>query len=314
MIQPDYRVLLDEEIWAYMDRSDSFYPPDAVSLTIDQQRAVYNRMCAAFHQPHPDGVRTWDVAFGGVPCRVYEADTSAITVVYYHGGGFVVGGLDSHDDVCAEICAATGYRVISVDYALAPEAVFPACFNDAWAAFQAIAAAYDGGIVLAGDSAGGNLAAAVAHTARASFQGRIAGQVLIYPGLGGDRSKGSYITHANAPQLTVADMEFYQQVRSGGAPPVDDPRYAPLHDTDFTDLPPTVILTVACDPLSSDGEAYAAAINGAGGQAHWHEAAGLVHGCLRARVMSRKAAAFFDQVTAAIGAVGVGQWPAISTG
>lgn len=97
MIQPDYRVLLDEEIWAYMDRSDSFYPPDAVSLTIDQQRAVYNRMCAAFHQPYPDGVRTWDVAFGGVPCRVYEADTSAITVVYYHGGGFVVGGLDSQD-------------------------------------------------------------------------------------------------------------------------------------------------------------------------------------------------------------------------
>ena len=85
---------------------------------------------------------TVDEAYGGVPCRRYEVGECAVTVVYYHGGGFVVGGLDSHDDVCAEICARTGYRVISVDYGLAPEVVWPGCFNDAWAAFEAIAAAF----------------------------------------------------------------------------------------------------------------------------------------------------------------------------
>ena len=309
MTPPDYRVLLDEEVWAYMDRSDEFYPPDATGLTIDQQRAVYDDMCAAFHQPHPDGVVTSDVQFGGIPCRVYETGASDITVVYYHGGGFVVGGLESHDDICAEICAATGFRVISVDYGLAPEVIFPGCFNDAWVAFGAIAAAYPGSIVLAGDSAGGNLAAAVAHHARGRIDGRVTGQVLIYPGLGGDRAQGSYLTHANAPQLTVADMEFYQQVRSGGTPPERDPRYAPLHDTDFSGFPPTAILTVECDPLSSDGEAYRDAILAAGGQAIWSEAKGLVHGCLRARTMSRRAATFFDTVTSAIKDMGDGRSP-----
>jgi acetyl esterase len=308
--QPDYSVLLDDEIRAYIKRSDGFYPPDAVGLTIEDQRAVYNKMCAAFHQGHPGGVETWDAPFGGVPCRYYQVRASDVTVVYYHGGGFVVGGLDSHDDICAEICARTGFRVVSVDYALAPEVTFPGCFNDAWAAFSAIAAAHPGNIVLAGDSAGGNLAAAVAHHARGRADGRITGQVLIYPGLGGDWGQGSYVRHANAPQLTVADMTFYQNIRAGGTPPKGDPRYAPLHDNDFSGLPPSVMLTAECDPLSSDGQAYRDAILAAGGQALWVEGAGLVHGCLRARQMSSRAGAFFDAIVDAIAQLGAGEFPA----
>lgn len=311
MTQPDYSVLLDDEIRAYIKRSEQFYPPDAVGLTIEDQRAVYNRMCADFHQSHPAGVDTWDEAYGGVPCRRYEADAPDITVVYYHGGGFVVGGLESHDDICAEICARTGFRVVSVDYALAPEVIFPGCFNDARAAFAAIVAEYAGPVVLAGDSAGGNLAAAVAHYARGRMdETRLLGQVLIYPGLGGDQTQGSYQRHANAPQLTVADMAFYHQVRSGGTPPQADPRYAPLHDRDFTGLPPSVMITAECDPLSSDGETYRDAILAAGGQAVWIEEAGLVHGYLRARVMSQKASASFDRIVGAIAKLGAGEWPA----
>lgn len=309
MTPPDYGVLLDDEIWAYIRRSEEFYPPDAVGLTIQEQRAVYDRMCAAFHQGYPDGVKTGDDAYGGVPCRRYEVGVSDVTVIYYHGGGFVVGGLESHDDVCAEISALTGYRVISVDYALAPEVTFPGCFNDAWAAFAAISQSCTGPIVLAGDSAGGNLAAAVAHQARGRVDGRIVGQVLIYPGLGGDREQGSYVLHANAPQLTVSDMEFYQNVRAGGAAPRNDPRFAPLQDSDFSGLPPSVILTAECDPLSSDGETYRDAIRAAGGQALWVEGKGLVHGCLRARVMSARAGAFFGQVVQAIRSLGAGDWP-----
>ncbi len=303
---PDYGVLLDDEIWAYIKRSEEFYPPDAVGLSIKDQRAVYDRMCAAFHQGCPANVQTWDAPFGGVACRRYEVGPSGVTVVYYHGGGFVVGGLDSHDDICAEICAQTGFRVISVDYRLAPEITFPGCFEDAWAAFNAIAAAHPGDIVLAGDSAGGNLAAAVAHHARGRVEGRIKGQVLIYPGLGGDWGQGSYVTHAHAPQLTVADMAFYQQIRAGGTPPKGDPRYAPLHDTDFSGLPPSVIITAECDPLSSDGESYRDAILNAGGQAVWIEERGLVHGYLRARRMSQRAAASFERIVKAITSLGAG--------
>lgn len=309
MSEANYDTLLDAEIRAYIARSATFYPPDAVSLTIEDQRAVYDRMCAAFHAGYPDGVTAADVAYGGVPCRLYKVATPVdATAIYLHGGGFVVGGLHSHDDVCAEICARTGFRVVSVDYALAPENVFPACFKDALAAYTAVRKAFSGPIVMVGDSAGGNLAAAVTHAVRS--EKRIAGQVLIYPGLGGDQSKGSYVEHAHAPELTAADLAFYKTVRSGGAlPPEGDPRYAPLGDTDFTGLPPTVILTAECDPLASDGESYRDVIRAAGGQAEWINGKGLVHGCLRARHCATRAGAFFDRSVDAIDALGQGRWP-----
>ncbi|MEP5730654.1 MAG: alpha/beta hydrolase [Sulfitobacter sp.] len=307
---PDYRRLIDAEMWAYMARLDASYPPDAVDMSVSAQRDAYDAMCKVFHQPRPKGVAVEDRAFGGVSCRTYSCSAADTLVVYYHGGGFVVGGLESHDDICAELCERTGFDVISVDYALAPEAVFPRCFEDAWAAFEAVAAAYPGPVVLCGDSAGGNLAAAVAHHARGRVIGRIAGQLLIYPGLGGDQSKGSYVTHAEAPQLTMTDLAFYAKIRTGGAlPPVGDPRYAPLHDTDFTGLPPTVVITAECDPLASDGETYRDALRAAGGQAEWINVSGMVHACLRARNMSRKAAGFFDRVVDGVANLGAGRWP-----
>lgn len=310
MSATDYASLIDEDMWAYIQKVDACYPPGAVDLDIAGQRKVYDDMCAVFYQGRPEGVQVWDEPQGGVACRRYEVAQSATTVIYYHGGGFVVGGLESHDDVCAEICARTGYRVISVDYGLAPEVVYPGCFNDAWAAFAAIAARYDGPIVMSGDSAGGNLAAAVTHHARGRHPGRICGQVLIYPGLGGDWEMDSYITHANAPHLTTEDMKFYMHVRTGGAQrPVGDACYAPLHDSDFTGLPPTVCVTAQCDPLASDGGAYRDAIVAAGGQAQCSNVAGMVHGCLRARAMSGRAAGFFDEVVGAVHALGQRDWP-----
>jgi len=307
---PDYRALIDAEMWAYIERLDAIYPPDAVEMTFAQQRQTYDAMCKVFYRGRPPGVQIRDEDHGGVACRRYEVGASDVTVIYYHGGGFVVGNLDSHDDICAEIAKRTGYRVISVDYRMVPEVIFPGCFNDAWAAFAAIAQDFAGRLILCGDSAGGNLAAAVAHHARGRIGGRIAGQVLIYPGLGGDRTRGSYVEHVNAPNLTTTDGEFYKKVRMGGAPPPQhDPRFAPLSDTDFSGLPPTVSVTAECDPLASDGEAYRDAILKAGGQAAWINVPGMVHGCLRARVMSRGAAGFFDQVVDAVDAFGRGDWP-----
>ncbi|MGJ8594435.1 alpha/beta hydrolase [Sulfitobacter sp.] len=306
MNEPDYGLLLDDEVRAYIARGAAFYPPNAVDLTVAEQRDVYDAMCAAFHAGRPKDVKVWDESHGGVPCRRYETATPNATLIYYHGGGFVVGGLHSHDDVCAELCARTGVRVISVAYGLAPENIFPSCYNDAKAAFEAISETFEGPVFMAGDSAGGNLAAAVTHQTRE----RIAGQILIYPGLGGDPTKGSYVEHANAPELTTRDMLFYQTIRTGGAsPPVGDARYAPLQDTDFSGLPPTVIVTAQCDPLASDGESYRDAIVSAGGRAVWFNEVGLVHGCLRARRMSIRGAAFFDRVSDAVAALVKGTWP-----
>jgi acetyl esterase len=308
----DYTKLIDAETWAYIDRVNAFYPPDTVDYTIDQQRAVYGRMCRAFHAGYPAGVTASDAtiptAATDIPVRIYrKADKPAAVVLYFHGGGFILGGLDSHDDVCAEICDRTGFEVVSVDYRLAPEHVHPAAFEDALAAYEWSVKAYEIPIVLCGDSAGGNLAAAVSHATR-GHKVRPAGQVLIYPGLGGDRSRGSYVTHAEAPQLTMRDLEFYKHVRTGGVDRTGDITLSPLADADFANLPPTVLITAECDPLSSDGAAYGSRVAEAGGRAYWLEEPGLVHGYLRARHSVARARASFTRIVEAVGALGRQEW------
>lgn len=305
----DYAKLLDVETLAFIDKTNGFYPADTADQTLGDQRALYDRMCRAFHAGHPQGVSAETAAIGtpthAIPIRIYRTRTqeAGAMILYFHGGGFILGGLDSHDDVCAELCGRTGYEVVSVDYRLAPEHLHPAAFDDAMSAFEW--AAEDGrAVVLAGDSAGGNLAAAVSHATRGHSR-RPVGQVLIYPGLGGDMSRGSYVTHAEAPMLTARDILFYGDAR-GAAP--GDPTAAPLADADFSDLPPTVIVTAECDPLSSDGQAYRDRIIAAGGRAEWIEEPGLVHGYLRARHMVGRARDSFARIVAALTMLGRGEW------
>jgi len=310
----DYRTLIDAETWAFIDSTNSYYPPDTIDFTIAQQREVYDRMCRAFFAGYPEGVsaETKTIAAAGraIPIRRYRAmryDARAM-VLYFHGGGFVVGGLESHDDVCAEICHRTGFEVVSVDYRLSPEHGHPAAFDDCLATFEWAIRAYDLPIVLAGDSAGGNLAAAVAHATR-QHPRRPIGQMLIYPGLGGDALRGSsYVRHAEAPMLTVRDIEFYKDIRTRGVDFSDDPTFSPLAATDFAGLPPTVVISAECDPLSSDGEAYRDRILGAGGKAWWHEETGLVHGYLRARHSVARARESFSRIVEAIRMLGHREW------
>lgn len=309
----DYQKLIDAETLAFIERTNSCYPADTTDYSIQQQRDVYNRMCRAFHKGYPEGVsaETKKVALPGrkIPIRRYRAmhyDAHAM-VLYFHGGGFVVGGLESHDDICAEICHRTGYEVVSVDYRLAPEHKHPAAFDDALGAFEWAADAYDLPVLLAGDSAGGNLAAAVTHATR-NHKRKPAGQVLIYPVLGGEMRKRSYLTHADAPMLTVRDIEFYNSIRSGGPDFSRDVTFAPLADTDFTRLPPTIVITAEFDPLSSDGEIYRNRIMAAGGKCWWHEEAGLVHGYLRARHSVARARESFTRIVESIKALGRREW------
>lgn len=310
MDAPDYSTLIDAEIWAFIRKSQSFFPDDAVQFSLTELRAVYDRMCAAFRAPHPPGVTATDRPFGGVPCRIYESRPSRVTVMYFHGGGFVVGGLESHDDVCAEICAATGYRVVSVDYRLAPEHRHPAAFQDALAATHAVAAAIGPDLVLCGDSAGGNLASALAHRLRGSSV-NVLGQVLIYTGMiEGEHASDSFIRHARAPMLTREDLAFYRKIRmpEDGGDPNDVTAY-PMADPDFRGLPPSFLLSAECDPLADDGLLYARKVVAAGGKAHYIRARGLVHGSLRARHMSHRAGLAFGQITDAVAAFGRGEFP-----
>ena len=310
----DYSTLIDAETWAFIERTNSFYPPDAVDLSVEQQREVYNTMCRAFFAGYPESVasadRFIDARDRKIPIRIYEkrdSDPEAICL-YFHGGGFVVGGLDSHDDVCAEICEATGFRVISVDYRLAPEHLHPSAFRDCLAAFEYVDSTFGLPIVLCGDSAGGNLVAAVSHHVRRHEPAPI-GQVLIYPGLGGAADQGSYLTHADAPMLTTRDALYYAKVRGGGFNWSTDPRFAPLNDTDFSGLPDTIIISAECDPLSDDGRHYRDKILAAGGKAIWNNEPGLVHAYLRSRHSVERARSSFQRIVTAVHLLGQGRWP-----
>ncbi|TGP46513.1 alpha/beta hydrolase [bacterium M00.F.Ca.ET.230.01.1.1] len=313
-----YADRLDPELWDYIDKVNSWYPPEIVAAPIAEQRAVYDRMCVAFHQGRPDGVTASDgvvaTAAHVIAVRRYRMANKAATavVVYYHGGGFVLGDLDSHDDICAEICAGTGFEVVSADYRLAPEHLHPASFNDALAVFEWVAATSALPIVLCGESAGGNLAAAVAQATRRHPRHAI-GQMLIYPGLGSDESGRSYVEHAEAPLLSVCDIEFYRRIRSAHRQSANDPTFLPLRDRDFSGLPPTVIVTAECDPLSSDGEAYRDRILDAGGWATWREEPRLVHSFLRARPTVPRAAEAFARIVSDIARLGASDEALISS-
>lgn len=308
MMNKKYQQQLDQDVLAFIAKSESFFPADAANFSIERQREIYLDLCQHFHAGHPAGVSTTDSTIetpeNSIPIRKYTTSTQQATaqILYFHGGGFVIGNLDSHDDVCAELCDQTGFNVTSVDYRLSPENTHPAAFNDVLAAYEHIAATTDLPIILAGDSAGATLAAVVAHATR-QHNVKPVGQVLIYPALGGDITQGSYLEHADAPMLTTEDMAFYYQAASGSDEISCDPTFLPLMDTDYNGLPPTYIVTAQCDSLRDDGRDYQQRILAAGGQVEWVDEVGLVHGYLRARHSVKRARDSFARIVAALSAL-----------
>jgi acetyl esterase len=299
---PDYRDLLDADYLAYVDRVNALFPPEAANLPLPEQRALYDAMCRVFHPGRPAGVTTRDFAISGpsgdIPLRLYSRTArGGPRILFFHGGGFAFGGLDSHDDTCGDLCARTGLDVISVAYRLAPEHRHPAAFDDAMAALRWIGREGEA-VILAGESAGGTLAASVSHAARKPGL-RPLGQMLIYPLLGGPPGL-SHRLHANAPLLTAGEVESCRRVRCDGPPPSRDPTFEPLADDDFSGLPATVVVTAECDPLASEGARYCALVRAAGGSATCRQEPRLTHSFLRARPSVPRAGAAFERIVADI--------------
>jgi len=225
-------------ILAFLQLCDSFYPADAVDASIDQQRLWYDALCARFDRPMPDGMTSEDGLIGTVPTRRYTpADVLTPTkLLYLHGGGYVVGSLSSHHAICAEIAEAAGAELISVDYRLAPEHVWPVQSDDAYTVLKLLLGEGET-VVVIGDSAGGNLAAGLTLRARDEGLEGIVGQVLIYPALGGDLVSGSYQEMAEAPGLTTADVAYYRAILKA---PADEPVAHPLLTRSCAGLPPPI--------------------------------------------------------------------------
>lgn len=244
-----------------------------------------------------------DTTVAGVPVRVYRPETSGPlpTLVYLHGGGFVIGDLDTHDQTCRRLCAGADLVVVSVDYRLAPEHPWPAAVDDALAVTRAVAddlASYGGaGLAVGGDSAGGNLAAIAAQELRE----QITGQLLIYPAVDPGGEYPSREENAEGYFLEMATMLWffghYLPTLEQDAGPLADPRLAPLHGR-LDGVAPAVVVTAELDPLRDEGEAYAAALAAAGVSVDAVRYDSLVHGFIDMGVVSPAATVAVDDVVA----------------
>jgi acetyl esterase len=219
--------------------------------------------------------------------RVYRPLSTELlpVVIWFHGGGWVVGTIESHDPVCRALANRTPCVVVSVDYRLAPEAPFPAGLDDAWAATQWVAkealklGADPSRIVVAGDSAGGNLAAAVALRAR-DAELPLALQALVYPVTDFDFESESYLRLAEGLNLTRAKMQWYWEQYLGGADGLQ-PEASPMRAPDLAGVAPALVQVAEHDPLLSEGEAYAARLEEAGVPVTLTRYDGVIHGFIR---------------------------------
>ncbi|HEX3705931.1 MAG TPA: alpha/beta hydrolase [Mycobacteriales bacterium] len=240
--------------------------------------------------PTPEGVVLRDVSLPGpagapdVPARLYTPATAAagaIPVLYIHGGGWTVGGLPACEHICQRIAAGASAVVVSVDYRLAPEDPYPAALDDCWAALawlisEATALEVDlARLVIAGDSAGGNLTAACVLLAR-KHGVHVAGQALIYPALDHTMSSPS-VRGWRSAGLAIADLELASSAYCGDHDPAD-PLLSPLLEPDLAGIPPALILTAGHDPLREEAFRYADRLREAGIPVEHSDYPGYAHG------------------------------------
>ncbi|RQT14474.1 alpha/beta hydrolase [Burkholderia contaminans] len=303
--------MLEPEIAAFVAAVDAWYPADAAARSPADQRRLYDRFAAEWTPPAlPAGIvqqdAVWHASDGrAIALRRYTSvhGTPRGTVLFFHGGGFVVGSLDSHALITAQLAADTGLDVIAVDYRLAPEHRAPAALEDCLAVTRAARdARWPFGpcvhpLTLAGDSAGGMLAAGVATALRDAGEGGVDGIALVYPMLGFEPQSPARETEAHAPMLTLDDVHRYRALywEGGLLDALGDGNpllraSVPLAASRFDGLPPVLAIGAEHDPLRDDARVYVERIRAAGGAAHYWMGEGLVHGCWRALGTSPQAA------------------------
>ncbi|WP_175763023.1 alpha/beta hydrolase [Burkholderia ambifaria] len=258
-------------------------PEEARGLMLHLARAV--RAPEAVVDLHRVEDLTVPGAAGSLRARLYRpsAERHLATVVYLHGGGFVIGDLDTHDNICRELARGANAVVVSVDYRLAPEHRYPAAADDAIAATRwVIANAGELGgndvVAVAGDSAGGNLAAVVTQQLHADGVS-LAAQFLIYPAVAGDRSGfPSFKENGEGYLLDLQTIAWFERHYAPDGTSPQDARLAPIHAKGFTGLPPAVILTAEYDPLRDEGEAYGRLLHASGVKVETIPCDGMLHG------------------------------------
>jgi acetyl esterase len=281
---------LDPQVRTLLDQLASAGGAPLEQMTPDAARQMFIGM-AALAAPTTEGVTAEDRAvpgpLGDIPVRIYTAADGASPrplIVFFHGGGFVIGNVDSHDATCRTLARLVGAVVVSVDYRLAPENTSPAAAEDCyaaavWAAEHADELDADASrLAVVGDSAGGNLAAVTPLLARDRGGPAIAFQVLIYPVTDLTMSQPSIEQNGTDYMLTAAGLRWFYDHYLGDKGDPKDPILSPLFASDVSGLPPALVLTAEFDPLRDEGEAYAARLKEAGVPVTVKRYDGLIHG------------------------------------
>lgn len=294
--------------------------PEWHTLSPVRAREVYDARVGLFADTRTPVGRvdnpTIDGPGGDLRVRLYypaDAGTEKLpALVYIHGGGWTLGNLDSHDELCRRLCLATGGVVLAVDYRLAPENPFPAPLDDCLAAIQWLAANADelgvdaNRIAVGGDSAGGNLSAGACLWLRDHGGPRMVAQVLLYPGIVPQWENLSFYENARGKFLTRTDVQWFWANFLGDTPPTNP--YAAPGAGELTGLPPALIVTAGHDPLRDDGEIYGHQLAEAGNEVVIRRYDGMIHGFLGIPTELEDArdaiAAIADTLHAAWGRVG----------
>jgi acetyl esterase/lipase len=285
--------------------------PPTHTLPPERARADMRAQVSAVSGPPQPVARVEDREVPGpagqVPVRIYTPQGSGpfAGVVYFHGGGFVVGDLDTHDPVCRQVATRLGAVVCAVDYRLAPEHPFPAASDDALAATRwFLAHTADLGVdasrlFVMGDSAGGTLATVTALALRGEPGPHLRGQVLIYPIADHvDAGTASYDTFAEGYGLTRDSMRWFLRHYLADRAEATDPRVCPLRAPDLSGLPPAFVVTAEYDVLRDEGERYAARLREDGVDVTFARAEGLHHGFIRLFAILDEPVQWIDRVAA----------------
>ncbi|MGY1670538.1 alpha/beta hydrolase [Geodermatophilus sp. SYSU D00710] len=304
---------VDPHLAALLGMLEQMGAPPLYEGTPEAGRAYYLSLTRDVRAPeHVVPVRsTEDVtvpgAEGDLRARVYrpEEDGPLPTVVFLHGGGWVIGDLDTHDNMVRNVCRGARAVVVAVDYRLAPEHPFPAAAEDAVAAARWLAQHLDefggdGRLAVAGDSAGGNLAAVVAQTLRDDGVPMV-GQLLVYPAVDAEGEYPSRVDNATGYFLEKDTMDWFYGHYAGAWQDARDARLSPLHHGDLSGLPPAVVVTAEYDPLRDEGEAYGKALEAAGVHADVLRYDGMIHGFFDMGTVSPAAQAAIDESCARFG-------------
>ena len=302
---------LDPQAKAVLDQFASMGGQQLHEMSVAQARELILGMVALAGEPESIARvenRTVPGSAGEIPVRIYTPVGTAPfpVLVYFHGGGWVIGNLDTHDGICRSLANRVGCLVVSVDYRLAPEHPFPAAPEDCYAATRWLAehagslGGDKGRIAVGGDSAGGNLAAVVALMARDRGGPKLAFQLLVYPATDTDFETRSYRENSEGYFLTRADMVWFWNHYAPRDEDRRNPYAAPLRAASLRGLPPALVITAEFDPLCDDGNAYAARLREDGVPVRLSQQDGLIHGFFQMGAVIDRGRASVDEASRAV--------------